>query len=64
MVMEFRIGDLVGLKKTHPCGGFSWEVIRVGADIGLMCKQCKRKILMPRSSIYKRIKSINECQIS
>ena len=63
MVMEFELGDLIGLKKVHPCGGFCWKVIRVGADIGLMCEDCKRKILMPRSSLYKRIKSINTCQL-
>ena len=61
--MEFKLGDLIGLKKVHPCGGFFWKVVRLGADIGLMCKECKRKILISRSSLSKRIKSINSCQV-
>jgi hypothetical protein len=42
------VGDVVEMRKPHPCGGTIWEVVRVGADIGLICQQCGRRVLMPR----------------
>ena len=58
MPMNLRTGDIVRLRKQHPCGGYEWEVIRVGADIGLRCQTCGRRILLPRSKIEKRIKRV------
>ena len=58
MVSEYRIGWVVELKKQHPCGSFEWKVIRIGADIGLRCLICQRKVLMPRSTLDKRLKSV------
>lgn len=58
MVTEFRIGDVLRLKKAHPCGGFDWEVIRLGADIGLRCTNCDRRIMMPRSTLEKRAEDV------
>ena len=58
MVVEFRLGDVVRLKKVHPCGGFEWEVVRLGADIGLRCSRCRRRVLMGRSDLEKRLKAI------
>lgn len=55
-VVEFRIGDTVQLRKRHPCGGFTWQVVRLGADIGLTCTTCNRRILLPRSTLERRIK--------
>ena len=52
------MGDRVVMKKAHPCGGHEWEVVRVGADIGLRCSGCRRRVLMPRSAVEKRLKSI------
>ena len=57
MVTEFRMGDVVRLKKVHPCGGFDWAVVRLGADIGIRCQQCGRRVLMPRSALKKRMKT-------
>ena len=57
MVTEFSMGDIVRLKKPHPCGGYDWEVVRLGADIGLRCMECDRRILVTRSLLDKRIKS-------
>ncbi len=54
MVMELRLGDVVRLKKVHPCGSYQWEVVRLGADIGLRCQGCSRRILMPRSDLERR----------
>ncbi len=45
---QLFIGDVVEMRKVHPCGGSEWEIVRVGADIGLMCRTCRRRVLMPR----------------
>jgi hypothetical protein len=55
---DLRLGTVVRLKKVHPCGGFEWEVVRLGSDIGLRCLGCKRRVLMSRSALDKRIKAI------
>jgi hypothetical protein len=56
--MQFAIGDVVRLRKVHPCGGWEWVVTRIGADIGLRCLTCGRRVLLPRSKVEKRIKSV------
>ncbi|MEE9215983.1 MAG: DUF951 domain-containing protein [Anaerolineales bacterium] len=48
--------DIVRLKKPHPCGGSDWRVVRLGADIGLKCQTCGRRILLPRRDLSKRMK--------
>ena len=58
MPMKLAVGDTVRLRKPHPCGGFEWCIIRIGADIGLRCLTCGRRVLTPRSKIEKRIKTI------
>ncbi len=58
MVVELRLGDVVRLRKVHPCGGFEWEVVRVGADIGIRCLECQRRVMMPRSALEKRMKTL------
>lgn len=57
MVLELRLGDLVRLKKGHPCGSYEWEVTRLGADIGLKCQGCGRYLMMTRSDLEKRVKN-------
>lgn len=56
MPLELFLGDVVQLRKPHPCGGVEWEVVRLGADIGLRCRGCGRKVLLPRSTLEKRLK--------
>ena len=58
MVLDLRMGDVVRLKKSHPCGGFEWEVVRLGADIGLRCLECERRTLMARSALEKRASAV------
>jgi len=58
MPMKLAIGDVVRLRKQHPCGGWEWEITRIGADIGLRCRTCGRRVLLPRSQVEKRIKTI------
>jgi len=52
-----RLGDTVRLRKAHPCGGFEWEVVRLGADIGLVCRTCGRKVFLTRRELQRRMKS-------
>lgn len=58
MYVEIHSGDIVRLRKKHPCGSFDWEVVRVGADIGLVCQGCGRRVLLPRGVFNKRLKTI------
>ncbi len=56
MIVEFRLGDRVQLRKPHPCGGYQWDVVRLGADIGVHCTTCGRRVLLPRRDLERRIK--------
>ena len=56
MVTLYEIGDFVRLKKKHPCGEFNWRVVRVGADIGITCVGCERRVTMARSELVRRMK--------
>ncbi|GLV59463.1 hypothetical protein KDH_62890 [Dictyobacter sp. S3.2.2.5] len=56
--MQFAIGERLRLRKKHPCGSFDWEVVRLGADIGLRCEKCGRRILLPRSEVERRVKQV------
>jgi hypothetical protein len=58
MVMEINLGDIVRLKKKHPCGGYDWQVVRVGADIGIVCLTCQRHVMLARSVFERRIKEL------
>ena len=56
-IVEVRVGDVVRLRKPHPCGSFEWLVVRIGLDIGLKCQTCGRKVMLPRSEFNKRLKA-------
>jgi hypothetical protein len=58
--VEYRIGDKLRLRKPHPCGGFDWSVVRLGADIGLVCATCGRRVLLERSVVERRTKKFLE----
>ena len=60
MVVDFRMGDVLRLRKAHPCGSFQWEVVRLGADIGLRCLTCGRRVLLERRILEKRLKTFVE----
>lgn len=53
---DIRLGDVLRLRKTHPCGGTDWRVVRLGADIGLLCLKCNRKVLIPRGQLARGVK--------
>ncbi|HVM24967.1 MAG TPA: DUF951 domain-containing protein [Candidatus Limnocylindrales bacterium] len=52
--LDLRIGDRLRLRKEHPCGSRDWEVVRLGADIGLVCQGCGHRILMDRLDVERR----------
>jgi hypothetical protein len=52
--VDLRIGDRISLRKTHPCGSREWRVVRLGADIGLVCEGCGHRILMDRLDVERR----------
>lgn len=58
MEKVFNLGDIVELKKQHPCGSKNWEVIRLGADIKVKCCGCGRIVMLPRSQFEKDVKKI------
>ncbi|MBE5957477.1 MAG: DUF951 domain-containing protein [Lachnospiraceae bacterium] len=54
--MQFEIGDVIKLKKGHPCGGNAWEILRVGADFKLKCRQCGHMVMVPRTMVEKNFR--------
>ena len=56
MLSDLQLGDKVTLRKEHPCGGYEWEVVRLGANIGLVCLTCKRRVLLSRRELNRRLK--------
>jgi len=55
---DLALNDLIRLRKPHPCGSYDWRVVRLGADIGLKCEGCGRRVLLPRSEVERRIKQV------
>ena len=58
MALELRTGDVVRLKKPHPCGEYLWNVTRLGADIGLVCQKCGRYVMIPRAQLARRVRQV------
>ena len=56
MSIDLKIGDSIVLKKKHPCGGSTWSVGRVGADIGLVCSTCERRVTLSRPLVEKNMR--------
>lgn len=60
MAFEYEIGDVVKLKKQHPCGSFEWEILRVGADLRLRCIGCGHQIMIARRQVEKNTKELKK----
>ncbi len=58
--LDLRIGDVVELRKPHPCGGYTWRIERVGADVGAECLTCGRYVMLPRHRFEASIKRFVE----
>ncbi|MCX7682461.1 MAG: DUF951 domain-containing protein [Anaerolineae bacterium] len=56
--LNVKVGDRVRMRKPHPCGGYEWEVTRIGTDIGILCLTCGRRVMLPRSKFERRVKTI------
>jgi hypothetical protein len=54
-VLELFLGDVVRLRRRHPCGGDEWLVDRLGADIGMRCQSCGRHVLLERAALERRL---------
>jgi hypothetical protein len=57
-MLDLRLDDVLRLRKPHPCGGYEWRVVRLGADIGLVCTTCGRRVLLTRREVEKRTKQV------
>ena len=55
---EYKLGTIVEMKKSHPCGNNEWVITRIGADIKIKCLKCDRSIMLPRVEFNKKIKKI------
>lgn len=56
--VDVQVGDQVRLRKPHACGGDEWEVTRIGADIGIRCLTCGRRVMLPRAKFERQAKSM------
>ncbi|MBQ8305908.1 MAG: DUF951 domain-containing protein [Blautia sp.] len=56
----YEVGDVVTLKKSHPCGSHDWEILRVGADFRLKCSGCGHQVMLPRRQVEKSTKSLSK----
>jgi hypothetical protein len=59
-VVPLLLGDIVRLRRSHPCGGDTWRIDRLGADIGLRCMTCQRHVLLDRSTLERRLAGFME----
>lgn len=58
MAWQYEVGDIVKMKKKHPCGSFEWEVLRAGADFRLRCVGCDHQIMISRKIVEKNIRNL------
>ena len=58
MLPDLGLNDVVRMRKQHPCGSYEWQVVRLGADIGLECLTCGRRIMLERRALKNRMKLI------
>lgn len=57
---EFELGQVLSLKKAHPCGSSRWVVFRLGGDIGIKCLGCSRQLLVQRAALERRLTAISQ----
>ena len=59
----YNIGDIVEMRKQHPCGGYQWEVMRIGADFRIKCLTCGRQVMLPRPKFEKGVKKVIQASV-
>ncbi len=57
-MVQYTLGQVVRLKKGHPCGENRWKIIRIGMDFRIKCIKCGRSVLLPRSRFERRVKEL------
>ncbi|MDO5336698.1 MAG: DUF951 domain-containing protein [Eubacteriales bacterium] len=60
MKFEYEVGDIVTLKKKHPCGSCQWEILRTGADFRLKCQGCLRQVMVSRKLVEKNARGLQK----
>ena len=60
--MDINVGDILKLKKQHPCGSKEWEVLRIGADFRLKCMGCEHQIMIARRDVEKNVREVRKPQ--
>ncbi|ADG83810.1 DUF951 domain-containing protein [Thermincola potens] len=55
---KFRVGDIVKMRKPHPCGGYEWEITRTGMDFRIKCLKCNHQVMLPRPKFEKGVKAV------
>jgi hypothetical protein len=58
VIMELKIGDILLLKKKHPCGNNKWQIVRLGTDIRIKCIKCQHQVIIQRSVLERKIKGV------
>lgn len=58
MVKKFSLGDIVELRKPHPCGSIRWEIVRIGMDFRVKCLGCGHQVMIPRPKFEKSVKKV------
>ena len=61
--MDIRLGDIVRMKKPHPCGSYEWKIERVGMDFRLCCMGCGHKVMIPRRQAEKNIREVKHADV-
>ena len=61
--MDIRLGDIVKMKKPHPCGSYEWKIERVGMDFRLCCMGCGHKVMIPRRQAEKNIREVKHADV-
>jgi hypothetical protein len=56
--MKYNVGDVVQMKKQHPCGNNEWEILRVGMDFRIRCLKCGRMVMLPRVKFERSVKAV------
>ena len=60
MADRFAVGDIIRMKKPHPCGTYEWEILRVGADFRLKCTGCGHQVMVPRKLVEKNTRNLQK----
>ncbi len=58
--MDIQVGDIIKLKKPHPCGSHEWEVLRIGADFRIKCMGCEHQLMIPRKTVEKSVREVKK----